>query len=544
MNGYQVCRLLKDDPEYSAVPVVILTSRDLQSDRFRGIASGADAYLVKNLEDDQLLLTVRAFLSNRAERPQVTLLPRQFSEGDLLETINRMLDRRIFTMTVTSQVEAINAGVADHESTVEALLDLYSRVFEFVVGGVAVRTPIGALIHVSSIDACSESFCSDFIHRMKSEIERQFSTPAGEIVVKRGSHPLGVARLLSASSELTDCLFLPLHSQGNVAGLIGMGAAASLKFDNEGKELLDQFVRRAEIVLDNAGLLRERDYYNHQLSDALQQLKAMQAQLVHSEKMASLGVLLAGLTHELNNPITFIGGNLDILERNTLDLLKLLKTAGEKLTDDPSFEPLLREVDLDFLTDDLPDMLKDLRSGVDRTRQIIADLRTFAAPDRGGMIPTDLREVIESTLNILRHQWQGEIDIVRDYRLETICECQPGQIGQVVLNLISNAIFEVKENGNQGKITILLQEKGGWIEIQVSDNGRGIDPDNLSKLFQPFFTTKEVGKGIGLGLSISYGIVQQHHGEILVTSEKGVGSTFTVRLPHPDSHLRKTQHQE
>ena len=533
MNGYQVCRILKDDLEMTTVPVIILTSRDLQSDRFRGLAAGADAYVVKNIEDDQLLVTVRHFLDNLEHRDFVHPKARQISESEILQAVNRLLDRRLFISTVTAQIDSLNVHIPNFEIVQKEMLALFGAVFEFVVGGMVVAHSGRIDTTVSLLEGfnkeLAESFSSELVAHARLNLNTSELEKGQEV---RVSHITSGSRQFSPGDTLIDRKFWPLISGGKTFGIIGIAGTSQLKFDLEGTELLTHFLKRAGLVLDNSRLLAETEFAKQKLTEAMVELQSAQLQLIQTEKMASLGQLMAGLAHEMNNPLNFVSGNIDYLEKYSLDLLRTLDSIDSNYKHDNQIIQLLKAIDYDFLKDDMPAMIVDMKIGIDRSRSIIGDLRTFASADQLETSPTDLSNIISSTLNLLKHQWAGLIAVNFDCATNEAVDCHPGQIGQVVLNLISNAIGAIHESGRtEGRIDISLRKEDRWVEISVEDNGGGISDENLGKLFQPFFTTKEVGKGMGLGLSISYGIVSRHHGEILVNSTVGKGSKFVVRLP-------------
>jgi signal transduction histidine kinase len=259
---------------------------------------------------------------------------------------------------------------------------------------------------------------------------------------------------------------------------------------------------------------------NAVLGRAFVDLKEAQAQLVQSEKLATIGQLTAGLVHEVNNPMNFIAGNLEHLEKYAGDLIRL----AEKAEGD-------QDVDLEFIKADLPDLLRDLKEGVVRAQKIIGDLKAFSARDRGEGSQIDLKDLVEPALNLLRYQWGKEIRIIKHYEEMPAVECSAGQIGQIVMNLLVNAFEAIKESGREGVVEITVTSDGDWGLIRIRDNGKGISAEHLKNLFQPFFSTKDVGKGVGLGLSISQRIAHQHGGSIEVSSEPDAGACFTVRLP-------------
>lgn len=285
---------------------------------------------------------------------------------------------------------------------------------------------------------------------------------------------------------------------------------------------------------------------NQALEAALQDLQTTQMQLIQSEKMSSLGQLVAGIAHEINNPVSFIHGNLTYSWSYIQDLLKCLELYQ---THYPSPKPEIREqterLDLDFLTQDLPKLVGSMHRGAERIRQIVLSLRHFSRLDEAEKKPVDIHEGLDSTLMLLQHrlvEFQGdrEIHIVKDYGSLPQVDCYAGQLNQVFMNLLSNAIdaiaFSAKfTNPNSSYTpTISLRTRQGAdaVIIHVIDNGDGICSKVRPNLFNPFFTTKPVGQGTGLGLAISYQIVVEHHGgSIDVRSNPGEGCEFIVTIP-------------
>ncbi len=274
--------------------------------------------------------------------------------------------------------------------------------------------------------------------------------------------------------------------------------------------------------------------------EAAEALRMAQSQLVQSEKLAGLGQMVAGIAHEINNPLAFVSNNTAIVQR---DLNLLLKLCELYTTADPvlaSHSPQLHEsireladrMDLPYTIGSLRDLLHRSRDGLDRIRQIVNDLREFARLDTNDLSEVDLNVGIESTLNIIRPLVRDRrISIQTDLQSLPPVSCYPAKINQVVMNLLSNAV-DASEVGGQIVVSSRATEHG--VSLIVCDSGRGIDPAIRDRIFDPFFTTKPPGKGTGLGLSISYGIVKDHGGTIDVDSAPGKGTQFTVRLPlHP-----------
>jgi signal transduction histidine kinase len=271
---------------------------------------------------------------------------------------------------------------------------------------------------------------------------------------------------------------------------------------------------------------------NHELEAALAELREAHAQLVHREKMASLGQFVAGIAHEINNPLNFIQGNLFCL-REYVDVIRRVLEAYEVAA---GVSPEARErlaaaraqADLDQVLADVESAFQGCTEGVERSTTLVADLRTFSRLDHAQKADADLEAALDSTLNLLRSKLTG-IRLVKEYGGIPPVECLAGQLNQVFVNLVANAADAVGSDGTIAIRTRVLPH--GMVEIEVEDDGKGIEPEHLDKIFDPFFTTKEVGKGTGLGLAISYGVVTRHGGSIRVESQPGRRTRFRVQLP-------------
>jgi signal transduction histidine kinase len=264
------------------------------------------------------------------------------------------------------------------------------------------------------------------------------------------------------------------------------------------------------------------------------ELKHTQAQLIQTEKMSSLGQMVAGIAHEINNPVSFIAGNLPHVNDYAEDLMKLIQLYDASITDPPSeIQTLSDEIDLDFLKEDLPKTLHSMDIGVERIRQIVVSLRNFSRVDVSTSKETDIHEGIDNTLVLLSNRLKYGIDVVKDYGELPLIECYPAQLNQVFMNLLANAIDALSETSEteHKQILIRTEAKSKEIFITIQDNGIGIPNELKKKLFDPFFTTKPVGKGTGLGLAVSYKIIEKHNGTIDVDSHRGKGTKFTIRIP-------------
>ncbi|MEH2053520.1 GAF domain-containing sensor histidine kinase [Nostoc sp.] len=310
-------------------------------------------------------------------------------------------------------------------------------------------------------------------------------------------------------------------------------------------DLLMQIGTQLGVGLQQAELLEQTQRQKEEITQTLKELQHTQSQLIQSEKMAGLGQLVAGVAHEINNPISFIYGNITYVTEyaeNLFQLLHLYQKEYPKTTEE--IQKQVAALDLDFISDDLPKILTSMKIGADRISQLVLSLRSFSRLDETGMKPVDIHEGIDSTLLILQHRLQPEtnsfvIEVVKQYGELPPVVCYAAQINQVFMNILNNAIDALENSATSGKIidnpkiwirTEVMEEN--TILIWIADNGCGIPETMRSRIFEPFFTTKQPGHGTGLGLSISYQIiVEKHGGNIKCVSEAGNGCEFWIEVP-------------
>jgi signal transduction histidine kinase len=276
------------------------------------------------------------------------------------------------------------------------------------------------------------------------------------------------------------------------------------------------------------------------LQHTLEKLQSTQTQLIQTEKMSSLGQLVAGIAHEINNPVNFIQGNLNYVQTYSNDLLQLIHEYNRAHpAAHPAIQSMLEAIDFDFLQSDFPQVINSMKMGVSRIQEIVLSLRNFSRLDESEFKCVDLHQGLESTLLILQHRFKvthehPDIKLIKQYdaALPRI-ECAAGLVNQVFMNLISNAIDAMESAGvTQPEIQICTAMQDHGVQIRIIDNGTGIPADIQPRLFDPFFTTKPVGKGTGLGLSISYQIItEKHGGKLECRSTPGIGTEFRVWLP-------------
>ena len=321
------------------------------------------------------------------------------------------------------------------------------------------------------------------------------------------------------------------------------------------EEFLTKPVTRAELVVRIRNLLKLKKYQDSlssyssflegrvadrtsELESANVQLGEAHSQLLQSEKLAALGQLAAGVAHEINNPIAFVNSNLGTLKGYVKDMVRILGAYEAASHASPnqvevysSLQQLKAELEIDFLCEDAPQLINESLDGVSRVRKIVQDLKSFAHvdvdPEWG---PADVHECLDSSLNIANNEIKYKATVVKAYADLPDIECLPSQLNQVFLNLLVNAAQAIPES-TPGVITVRTLREADEIRVEISDTGSGISPENLKNIFVPFFTTKPIGMGTGLGLSLSYGIVKKHHGRIDVRSAVGRGTTFSITLP-------------
>lgn len=368
---------------------------------------------------------------------------------------------------------------------------------------------------------------------------------------------------------ITAQLLLPLETRSGQLGAVVCSHCSGARpwLDSE-VELLQAVVNQLALAIDQAELYAQTraaafaaQTQAHQLSEALQNLKQTQSQLIQSEKMSSLGQMVAGIAHEINNPVNFITGNLTHASSYIQDLLELLQLYQQQYPcPTPAVRERAEEIDIEFLADDLPKLLSSMKIGADRIRQIVLSLRNFSRLDEAEMKPVDIHEGIDNTLLILQNRLKATperpaIEIVKEYGELPRVECYAGQLNQVFMNVLCNAIDALENNREPRQITIATatthehnQSGNGksshgspnYIQIRIRDNGPGMSESVRTRLFDPFFTTKPIGKGTGLGLSISYQIVvDRHGGRFECHSQPGQGAEFVIQIPIvPPTRLR------
>ncbi len=355
-------------------------------------------------------------------------------------------------------------------------------------------------------------------------------------------------RQLLTRSQVTAQLILPLKTNsGQIGALVCTDYREPHTWSQSEVELLTAVVDQLAIAIDQAQLYASAHStattataQAKELQQTLQKLQQTQAQLIQSEKMSSLGQMIAGITHELNNPVSFIYGNIKPANQYAQDLLRLLKLYQQHYPEPPAAIQEHAEImNLEFVIQDFPKLLGSLKMGAVRIRDLVKSLRNFCRLDEADVKPMDIHEGIENTLLILGNRLKAKethppIEIIKQYGQLPQVECYGGQLNQVFMNLLDNAIDALDDQSPPLQITIATEvlEETDQVRIRIQDTGQGIPEDVKTHLFDPFFTTKPVGQGTGLGLSISYQIVvETHKGRLQCFSKLGEGTEFWVDIP-------------
>lgn len=303
-----------------------------------------------------------------------------------------------------------------------------------------------------------------------------------------------------------------------------------------------------EITLKNVLLEKSEQKYRllaqsleEEVNRKSKEIKEAHTQLMHQDKMASIGQLAAGVAHEINNPMGFISSNLRTLGEYAKDLVLAVTTfqslcheidamgiiPSEIMAQTKQKRDTISGLDLDYLVEDISMLIKESMDGAERINKIVSDLKDFAHPGDDTPAYADLVLCIESTMNIVWNELKYKVRVIRSFEPVPQIYCFPRQLNQVIMNLLVNAAHAIDKKGD---IEIITRDLGDWVELLIRDTGHGIPEDVLPRIFDPFFTTKEVGKGTGLGLNLAYNIIKKHKGKIEVKSEVGKGTTFTILL--------------
>ncbi len=553
---------------------------------------------------DDLAQRYPQFLAHIFQQEELSLYPNEKSTGSHSTTLTTLSNQTVIG-SCTSIFESLDLAAVIKASQALSgeieLEQLLSTLMEVVMENAGASKSALILSAGNDLDlivtavSSNSTFAPIYTEFPSIKLEYSYDVPISLInYVKRTGEIFGIDDAKAQESLLGDryilrhrpksILCIPIANQGKFLGILYLeNTLTTGAFTRDRVELLKLITTQAAISLQNAILYNKLaeaketlEEYNHTLEDKVEErtqelneknqrlkqaildLQSTQTQLIQSEKMSSLGQMVAGIAHEINNPVNFIHGNIAHASEYVQDLLDLITVYQQEY---PSPSPIVvekaEEIDFNFLREDLPKLLDSMKMGTSRIRSIVLGLRNFSRLDESEMKPVDIHEGIDNTLMILQHKLKAkhdrpEIEVIKEYGQIPEVLCYPGQLNQVFMNILSNAIDALEEGvGNRewgiGSSqpptpyslfptpqiyirTEIVDEH--YVRIRIADNGLGIDAEVRQKIFDPFFTTKAVGNGTGLGLSISYQIiVDKHKGNLICDSVLGEGTEFVIEIP-------------
>jgi two-component system, NtrC family, sensor kinase len=495
MDGYQVCRILKQDESFSSIPVIFISALDDVFDKLTAFNSGGIDYITKPFQIEEVVARLENQLTIQRQQ---RLLEQEVTKRRETEEVLYQ-SRALLASVLNSSLDGVGAMQAVRDPTTGDIQDFRCLVVNPVIArafGNRREDAIGKLVLKKLLSRLDPELFDRFVNIVET----------GETLQQDFYYKLGQSSWFNF-----------------VAVKLGDGFSITIRDITAQKQAEFQLQQQAE-----------------NLELTLCELKRTQAQLIQSEKMSSIGNLVAGVAHEINNPVNFIQGNLRPASEYFQDLLNLVKLYQEHFPDPPTqIKAKIEDINLDFLKEDLLKLLNSMQIGTDRIREIVLSLRNFSRHDEAEFKRVDIHQGIDSTLMILQHRLKAtlehpEIVVIKDYAQLPMIECYSGQLNQVFLNLLNNAIDSVSTQyvGEQGEVKIQTKLlNNNRILIKISDNGLGIPQKIQSQLFDPFFTTKPVGQGTGLGLFICHQIVvNKHCGNLYCHSQIGEGAEFIVEI--------------
>jgi two-component system, NtrC family, sensor kinase len=499
MRGDEFCRRIRTNLNTRGIPILMITSSAPDTVEIQSLESGADGYVSKSESIEILIVRIRALLRKApAQGAALNSHDSAFGAARLLAIDDSSTYRAFLDAELRSQgyeVETASSGE-------EGLSRLANEKFDCVLVDLQ-------MAGMDGLEVCQQIAAIQSLNRgipvimvtgaaQPGDLNRALQAGADDFVLKSGDLAVFRARIQALMRRR---LF---QEDGLRVGEELRARELEVSHDRAEREISDTRFAMAEKLVQA----------NHDLQEANRKLKETQAQLIQNEKMASLGQLVAGIAHEINNPLAFVVNNLFIVESG----LDGLGPETERCLSEPSLLKLRKA----------RTRLGEMKQGLDRVKELVLDLRTFSRLDEGEFKTVDVVETIDAALLLMKHRLDGRIHVEKHYVAERMLCCSAGRLHQVLMNLIANAVDAI---AGDGKIVISTSQTPDDFLISVRDDGAGIPEEIRSRIFDPFFTTKPVGQGTGLGLAISYGIIQDHGGSIEVQSEAGAGTEFIVRIP-------------
>jgi two-component system NtrC family sensor kinase len=500
MRGDEFCRRIRMNLNTRGIPLLMMTSSAPDTAEIQSLESGADGYVSKSENSELLLLRIRALLRKAPSQPAILSPQNSTFRGVHILAID---DSPTYLTFLCDELRNLDYDVECANSGSEGLARLGTQTFDCVLVDLVMN-------EMDGIEVCRR------ITAMRSSLK---SAPA-IIILTASANEGDLNRGLEAGADD----FVGKSKDLDVLRARIQALMRRRSFQEENIRIVEELKAREletlnaraarEIAEARVAMAEKLVQANYDLKEVNQKLKDTQAQLVQNEKMASLGQLVAGIAHEINNPLAFVMNNLFIVEKGMDGL-------------GPELEPHLAEPSVNKLRK-VRARLGEMKEGLGRVKELVLDLRTFSRLDEGEFKTVDVVETIDAVLLLLKHKMSGRILVEKHFVAQRDLYCYAGRLHQVLMNLISNAVDAI---AGEGAITIATSQDPEFFLISVRDTGAGIPEAIRSKIFDPFFTTKPVGQGTGLGLAISYGIIQDHGGSIEVQSELGVGTEFIVKIP-------------
>ncbi len=534
MDGYTFLERVKADKAAASIPICVMTAWSDDINRRRAVTLGADDFAGKPVNNTELRARVNSLLSISRYRQHVDKLQQVRRQQEVWSEAQMWINEEQHSLASLDEVAHFFRQVVHHARVITRAHCAAYVMFD----------DKGVVTGVITSGSDQHSF-----HQLEClAIEQR---PLRVLLAQ--DHPLrlnapdpcpGCEAAPQACPARNNLLLMPLqlsggHQQG---AIILAGKSGCEAFSDQDESMLQLFVIQVAAVLERQQLLTALRDSNEALQAEqgeqqllIKKLQETHEQLLQSEKMASIGQLAAGVAHEINNPIGFVNSNVGTLQTYVEQLLALLDTYEQ-------VEPLLeghdevlqnihsarQQADIEYLKPDVLALIQESQQGLTRVKQIVQDLKDFSHVDEAEWQVVDLHKGLDSTLNIVNNEIKYKAKVIKEYGDLPQTECLASQLNQVFMNLLVNAAHAIE---TQGVITLRTGTQDDWVWVEIGDTGSGIEADTLTRIFDPFFTTKPVGTGTGLGLALSYGIVDKHGGRIEVNSEVGKGTTFRVWLP-------------
>ena len=516
MDGLELCRKIRSRKQHDYIYVIMLTAKDRKTDLVDVFRAGADDYIPKPFEPEELRARVMTGI-------RVTDLQERHSQlaHTLIESRNKL---RVVFDSLKEEIVSL-----DKQLRIVSANTTFSEKLGLPSGEVVGK------------DYFNDPLISDSAGHSKTVLDIVQSVfDSGE-----GQHKLIKSADSGGADLFRQMTCLPIVDDNDRVFQVALVS----------QDITEDRRKTEEIKSLNARLLEtasQIEAKNKTLQSASKQLEDTQAQMLQSEKMASIGQLAAGVAHEINNPTGFVSSNLKTLGDYQDDICELLekyhelvsiieKSADTSKTDEAILAKIEEiksveiDIDIEFLLEDIADLIGDCREGIDRIKKIVIDLKDFAHPGEDKIQTTDINTGLESTLNVVNNEIKYKATVHKDFGDIPAIKGHPQQLNQVFMNILVNAAQSIEKNGEIG---IRTRKTNGRVEVRISDTGCGISEENLGKIFDPFFTTKDVGKGTGLGMNIAYHIIQKHNGTIKVESTVGKGTTFIITIPADETRSK------